>query len=175
MLIHCRLLLVSILAAFSVDSRASDCLDPAIPHGTTQSTVQLATKIPSPYFYYRSFDDDFAILVAPQVVTNFLESASAKGNHDAEKLLAAVRKDMPLTQSIDLFRYVLADYYRFSFVQRMLVELLNQHKVSVFDAETGELQQSVALKIENLSRARSRTFYDSNRSVLLYSLDCVED
>jgi hypothetical protein len=114
-------------------------------------------------------------LVTPSSIRSALESASSNGSKDAGDLLRLVARDLPLTQSTDLFKYVLLDPYQISVIQRTLVELVGKGDAAVFDAETGHLSATIEMRRENSAHIRSRAFYDSNRKVLIQSVDCIEN
>ncbi len=154
---------------------ASGCLVTDMPRGESRASVGLMEKIADPYFYFRSFDYNFAVLVIPASLRGALESAAANGNKDAKELLALVTKDLPLDRNTDLFKYVLADSYQLSAIQRTLVNLLERGEAAVFDAETGRLLSTISGKRVNSDHVRSRTFYASGKTVLLQSLDCIEN
>ena len=155
-------------------SAAAACLDPALPRGESRSSIRLAGNMVGPYFYFRSFDYNLAILIKGEMLQAALKSAAAGGNRDATELLALVSKDLPLTRSTDLFGYVLQDPYRLSVIQRVVGILLGRGDAAVIDARTGSLLPSIDVKHENSQQARRRVF--SYRGViLLQSLDCIEN
>ena len=166
---------VVVLLGVSQSAFASGCLVPAIPRGESRASVGLMDKIASPYLYFRLFDYNFAILVSSDSVHRDLESTAVSGNKDAKELLALVGKDLPLERNTDLFKYVLADSYQLSIIQRTLVNLLERGEAAVFDAGTGRLLSTIRVKRVNSDHARSRTFYTSGKTILLQSLDCIEN
>lgn len=154
---------------------ASGCFDSTMSRGESRSSVKLVPEIASPYFYFRSFDYNFAILVTPSRVQSALEAAASNGNRDAKALLELVGKDLPLTGNTDLFKYVLSDSHQLSIVQRVMVNFLERGEAAVFDAETGQLSPTIKVRHVNTDRARSRTFYAVGKTILLQSLDCIEN
>lgn len=169
------LVLVLSIVTSAQNALGAVCLDSAIPRGESSSSVKLLTQVSKPYFYFRAFDDHFAILVSANSVHRALESASTDGNSDARELLDLIVKDLPLTRSTDLFTYVLSDPYQLTAIQYVLVRLLESGDAAVFDAETGRLSASIEMRVENSERIRSRTFYSSSNRVLLRSVDCIQD
>jgi len=169
------LVLIFLVESTKLSAAASTCFDAAIPRGKSSSSVKLPTQIKAPYFYFRSFDYNFAILASSDDVHGALQLASANGSKDAGELLRLVSKDLPLERNTDLFKYVLSDSYQLSAIQRVLVGLLGSGKAAVFDAETGHLSSTMEIKFENSEHLRGRTFYDSNKEILVQSVDCVVD
>jgi hypothetical protein len=131
------------------------------------------TQISAPYFYYRSYDHQFAILITQENFIRRLEAAISAGNKDAKELMNLVKKDSPLKQDTDLFRHVLSDPYLFSFVERMLVEPLAHGEVALIDAGTGEPVPRIEVKQYNSASGRDRRFYTPHRVEFFRSLDCV--
>lgn len=170
-----RAVLVIVLLVRGQSAIGSACIDSAIPRGESRSSVKLLTDVEKPYFYFRTFDYNFAVLVTAKSIRSALESASSNGSKDAGNLLKLIAKDLPLIQNTDLFKYVLLDYYQLSVIQRTLVELLESGDAAVFDAETGHLSETIELRRNNSEHIRARAFYDPNKEVLFRSVDCIEN
>ena len=169
------MLLIAQLTSESQSAFASECLASALPRGESHASITALDKIASPYFYFRSFDYSFAILAAPSSVRQALEVSAKNGSKDAKGLLAMVERNWPLTRDTDLFGYVLADSYQMSVVQRVLVDLVEHGDVAVFDAQTGQLIPTISVKRINSKRSRTRVFYVSGKTILLQSIDCIEN
>lgn len=154
---------------------ASNCLGLGQPRGETESKVMLIRHIATPYFYFRSMDYNYTVLMRPKPLLKTLQSSTRNDNAEAHELNAAIRHGLPLRQSTDLFKYVLSNYYSFSAIQRAVTQMLQRGEAAVFDARTGEFLRAIRVKHNNSKRMRSTTFYDPEGNVLMQQLGCVEN
>ena len=171
-----RLAVIMICAIVTTSvAHAVECRDPGVPKGESRSRVRVLSHIKAPYFYFRSFDYNFVVVVTPDSLRAELEVEASGGNKEAGELRDLVGRELPLSQNSDLFRFVLDDAYRLSFIQRLMVIFLARGDAAVFDAETGEFVPAIEVEQSNSTLARGRTFYGPHRVVLLRSLDCVSN
>jgi hypothetical protein len=115
-----------------------------------------------------------AIAVSTARLTERLQRLAVGGNADAAMLLDRLTRDPPISQNTDLFKYVLEDNSRFSFVQRLLMDELETGNAAVYDAATADFLSQILLKRRNSSSVATREFLADGARVL-WSLDCIVD
>jgi hypothetical protein len=168
-------MIVALLLFTDASAGESGCLSATSPTGVTTKIVTLKAKVEAPYFYYRSFDFNYVLLVSADSLSAALNTSAQTRTADIASLRTAIKRDLPLTQSADLFRYVLMDPYRFSVIQKLMVELLYRGDVAVMYAPLGDVLASVTVRQSNQTSGSSRDFFGPNDARLMWSLDCIED
>jgi hypothetical protein len=172
------LLLLLVGLALNQRAEATDslsCQNAALPAGNSIAVVPLRRDIAPAYFYYRSFDYDYVLVVSQESVISALNKRASTGNKTASALDALIKKDLPLSESTDLFRYVLKDPYYFSLIQWILVDLLARGDAAVMYAPGGDFIAQVTVSRDNGASGASREFRGPYGEILLFALDCIQN
>lgn len=148
------------------------CVDASVPRGESRASIELNLQPQGPFFYLRSVDNHFAIVVPPQRAVDLLKT----GDRTSQELLELLQKDMPITSDTDLFRYALRDSFYLKRIEDTTAELLARGEASLFYAGTGEYLSTVEVKKENYPEGRSRTFHEPiGKEMIASTHDCVSD
>lgn len=127
-----QVIILVVFGFFIQSSFARECGDALPRKNRASKEISLAPGFPAPAFYARS--GRFAILIDPKTVELVL-TARIERSHlkEDEKLMMALKKPLPLTEYVDIFRPALEEGGLFPRTEYLLADLLEQGKVALIN------------------------------------------
>lgn len=158
---------------------AQSCTNAAGDENAKSRRIELYDEPAVPSFYFRA--SHYAILVAADVLIDTLEAAFRRYESPLDgRLLVELKRNSPLKENTDLFKFVLTDSRYLQRIELLLANMLEGGKATVVDvwqlsSDPNRALEAIILVHIDSGSAGTRRFCTPSGDLLLDVTDYVAD